>query len=260
MPDVGRVVQLGAFGLSVTLLSASIFVLVTPYGHLLDDDHSEPAQASQPSAATPAPVDQLLPTAQASGTPTPAPPRGAKAFATRTPGGTLPPTLPPLKQSQQPRPEPTSSPSGGLDVPRWQLESRLLEKAPTGKCESFTGQGSFDPFAFGALAAISCDDPEASVKELALYQFADKETLTTYFTYRTGEVRERLPERTDACTGGQPGVRSWTYGRVACWVATTGSRTARVRWTDERDDTSGILDGSSADLRQLLRWWSSKAR
>ena len=127
-------------------------------------------------------------------------------------------------------------------------------------CRRFRGSGNYNPFEYEAQAAIICDQPAQGIKELALFQFPDQGSLASYFDYRIENVDEWLPNWDGACVDGARGVREWEHGAIACWIASTGTKTARLRWTDERDLTYGVLDGSNKSVARLFRWWTNNIR
>ena len=49
---------------------------------------------------------------------------------------------------------------------------------------------------------------------------------------------------------------SWAFGQIACYVE--GGR-AKIKWTDERSTTYGLIDTTSRDLEALYSWWLSEA-
>ncbi len=154
---------------------------------------------------------------------------------------------------------PTAGP--GLDPDelrrrRRQAEQELMAGVPLSLadgCRRYRGTGdAADPFIAGATAAITCDVGARHIAEYALFQFLQPSFRDRYYfgrAYLTG-----LREDQGSCGDGR-GEQAWAHGRVACWVSPTAPHLAHIRWTDDRDVTYGILDGSDGDIDALYRWW-----
>jgi hypothetical protein len=113
------------------------------------------------------------------------------------------------------------------------------------------------PLERGALAAVYCSRPVRVVAELALYTFPDSRTLDRFWQGRMEELGRLVTESDEACVEGRTGMRSWEYGRIACYV--DGGQ-AKIRWIDERTDTYGVLNATGNDLAALHAFWIRTAR
>jgi hypothetical protein len=208
-------------------------------------------------------ADPLSPTA-AVAVPSVGPTRSAPVALSSSPRSNA---IAPLTPRSTPAARPAASPvaSATRRAPprptpsRSQLERRLLRLASRWDCQRFRGRDNYDPFEYDAQAAITCGEPARGITELALFSFPDDESLANYFQYRVANVGELLAWD-GACVNGASGVREWEHGSVACWIASTGSKAARIRWTDERNRTYGVLDGSDMNLARLFRWWTANIR
>lgn len=169
-----------------------------------------------------------------------------------------PGTLPPLTRSIAPETV-ARAPSRG------EVEEVLRRAgAQVGlRCKRYRAHAKNDPFAYGATGATLCDeDSDASLEgehvfQYALFRFLDGSSMADYWGYRLGEFPANLTWRFDACSGGTRGITTWTHGDVACYVSksSAGTKRARIRWTDERTNTYGVLDATDTKLARLVRWW-----
>jgi hypothetical protein len=130
----------------------------------------------------------------------------------------------------------------------------LVGSLTIGGCQPFVERSDDDPFSFGALAAIHCHEPAAAVRQLALFGFPDADSIGAYWERRIARVEPGLKRRERACAGGSRGVAPWAHGEVACYVSKTSGE-AKLRWTDERTHTYGVIDASDRDTRALYGAW-----
>lgn len=121
-------------------------------------------------------------------------------------------------------------------------------------CSRFAEQGANDPFSYGAIAAIGCDRPAGGVRQLALFRFPDSASMDEYWAWRVGQIEPAPPVRPNACANGAPGTRTWDGGAVVCYISPVDGR-AKLRWTDERTATYGVIDGRNDDLQRLFERW-----
>jgi len=152
------------------------------------------------------------------------------------------------------RPDP-AQPSG------YQAEKTMLRSARNlgFNCRRWNDEGVYNPEDYDAYAAIRCTRQD--IKQVALFKFADGRSLEDYWRYRVGEIPGNLPRNARVCWNGKRGVSSWAHGAVACYtsVASDGSRVAKVRWTDERSNTYGLVDAKNGDLGALFEWWRGES-
>ena len=113
-----------------------------------------------------------------------------------------------------------------------------------------------DSFARGARAGIWCGSPSASVSQLALFRFVDLGSMADYWSWRLRQIPRTPAGSETACQGGTQGTRSWAFGQIACYVE---DGRAKIKWTDERSTTYGLIDTTGGDLEALYSWWLSKA-
>jgi len=85
------------------------------------------------------------------------------------------------------------------------------------------------------------------------------ERRTLHCSGQTSVDAEGAPMRTLPCADGQPGRDTWLHGEYLCYVSDDG--VALLRWTDERTDTYGVMNGVAGkkDLATLYRQWQSVA-
>lgn len=125
-------------------------------------------------------------------------------------------------------------------------------------CQTYeTSEVANDPFAFGAIGAISCPKTESEgfpgIDYLTLFRFPHATTMAEYWAHRR-EQNPRMSRRSNACADGKKGSASWQYGDYFCYLSRSGSH-ALLRWTDERTNTYGVLDANNARLAPLHRAW-----
>ncbi len=132
----------------------------------------------------------------------------------------------------------------------------LLAAVPYSGCTPFTEHGANDPFSRGARAAIHCATPTRGVRQAALFRFPDVEPMADYWRWRVKRIEPNPPAREGACADGRRGLTTWAHGQLVCYVAQP-SKEAKLRWTDERTGTYGVLDASSRDIAQLHAVWSA---
>ncbi len=80
--------------------------------------------------------------------------------------------------------------------------------------------------------------------------------MTDYWRWRVRQIDPKPPTRDGACGDGRKGLTSWEHGELVCYVAKP-SRAAKLRWTDERTSTYGVLDGSDRDIERLHAVWKA---
>jgi hypothetical protein len=169
-------------------------------------------------------------------------------------------TTPTPRPVRTPRPA-TPAPVRPDQASRRAVESTLLQRATLYgfDCKPWRQEGTFDPFDFGAVGAVICERGLAGqkVSQLALFGFADARSMADYWAYRLDQVPGRMPRSELVCWDGTRGVTTWRHGEVACYVSTSdaGTRAARIRWTDERTHTYGLVDATNVDLPALVDWW-----
>ncbi len=138
------------------------------------------------------------------------------------------------------------------------VEQTLGERLPSLACQPWREED--EPFSFGSIGAVRCPEPEAGVTQLALFAFPDAATLERYWHWRLEDLGLDLDAggTAQACDGGRYGVRPWEHGLVACYASTVADGAARIRWTDVRDLTYGVIDGTDEDLGEALRYWNDR--
>ncbi len=155
-------------------------------------------------------------------------------------------------------PEPTAVPS------RRALERELgalIEGASWEPYRQSPAGATFDPFELGAVAAVIFDQLETelhrSIDYVALFRFADREDLDSYWQWRTLDAWPVAPMRATPCADGRPGLDAWQRGEYLCYVSEAGN--ALLRWTDERNATYGVMNSvaGSKDLQRLYRQWQT---
>ena len=77
------------------------------------------------------------------------------------------------------------------------------------------------------------------------------------FRRRAKAAAADAPERDDPCFDGRAGRGTWPNGEYLCYVSDAG--TALLRWTDERTDTYGVMNGVAGKKRLgvLARQWEA---
>lgn len=152
-------------------------------------------------------------------------------------------------------PRPTPREDRTDRVTRADLERALMDLAPLGvqtSCKRFRRHGSNDPFAWGAVAAITCAPRIANIEQFAAFAFPVQRDLNAYFDDRIAGIRDN-GGRSSCLSGYQEDV--WAHGRMFCWISRTGTKKAHIRWTDERIGLLGLLDADDRDLMALELWW-----
>jgi|GEM_PF-5768541 len=132
----------------------------------------------------------------------------------------------------------------------------LMASAPVDDCRAFTEQGHNDPFSYGARAAIQCDRPTRDLRQLALFRFPDDDSMAEYWSWRVDQVEPPPASREGACADGRRGQARWEHGDLVCY-ASGQPKVAKLRWTDERSDTYGVIDSTDRDLASLFEAWSA---
>jgi predicted metalloprotease len=153
-----------------------------------------------------------------------------------------------------PRVEPAPQPH----ITRRALEDALLDRMGFATCKPWRKQGEVhDPFAHGARAAVQCDTPALGLQQAAMFIFPDTSSMESYWRWRVTRIDPHPPRRSSACQQGMAAIQRWRHGELACYV--DKSRTpyrARIRWTDERTNTYGVLDADDRSIERLFQWWS----
>jgi len=142
---------------------------------------------------------------------------------------------------------PTSSPAPIAKPTTSELVKDLKASVDVGSCRRFTERGENDPFEFGALAAIWCPDPMPRVTQVALFRFDGEASMDAYWDWRVANMRPRPSRRMGACADGRQGIDDWAHGELACYISKSDGR-AKLRWTDERTHTYGVIDASDKGL------------
>jgi len=94
---------------------------------------------------------------------------------------------------------------------------------------------------------------------MTLLGFSDADELRDHWLAETDTLDPALEETADACDGTQSGTRKWGFGNVACLID-QDTDTAKILWTDQRNQTYGVVDGADADIATLFAWWRGNAR
>jgi len=140
-------------------------------------------------------------------------------------------------------------------VTRSDLERALIDLAPPrvqASCKRFRRRGSNDPFAWGAVAAITCAPGIGNIEQYATFFFPDNRDLDAYLDDRIAGIRDN-GGRGNCLSGDQE--TPWAHGRLFCWISRTGTKKAHIRWTDERTGVLGLLDADDRDQVALEYWW-----
>ena len=91
-----------------------------------------------------------------------------------------------------------------------------------------------------------------------MFIFPSPQSMTGYWAWRVARIQPSPPRRPAGCEVGERALQRWTHGELACYVDQTGDpRLAKIRWTDERDNTYGILDGDDRSIKALYERWST---
>jgi len=167
-------------------------------------------------------------------------------------------------------PEASPRPSAGVDATaslspeatlspkqeRAQLEQELLTQAGYASCSPFRARGTFDPFEFGATAAVQCDRPASGIRQVAVFRFPDSVSLDGYWSHRVDSFETPLKRSDQACDEDEAGRARWDFGWAMCYVSPSSGE-AKVRWTDERTNTYWLADTNHRNLARLAVWWRS---
>lgn len=141
------------------------------------------------------------------------------------------------------------------DITRRQAEGELAQRASAFSCERWRQED--EPFQFGAIGAIWCDQPAPAVRQLALFLFPDPAEMEAFWPIRVAAIDPPVSESETACQAGEQGSTSWGFGGIACYVQ---RGVAKIRWTDERSGIYGVIDASDRDLEALYTWWRRNGR
>ena len=82
------------------------------------------------------------------------------------------------------------------------------------------------------------------------------ESMAEYWAWRVDQVEPPPASRESACADGRRGQARWEHGDLVCY-ASQGSKEAKLRWTDERSDTYGVIDATDRDVAGLFEAWSA---
>ncbi len=157
-------------------------------------------------------------------------------------------------------PGPTPRPSK-VDI-EWQLADTIPSASWKRYRQSPAGV-AFDPFEAGARTGVLFDrlerDLHRAVDYVVLFRFTNGEDMEAYWKRRARAASSAAKEREGACLDGRAGIGTWAHGKVLCYVSDVG--TALVRWTDERTDTYGTMNGirGGGRLKAVARQWQSIA-
>jgi hypothetical protein len=105
--------------------------------------------------------------------------------------------------------------------------------------------------------AIECTIDEDTGTSLTLLELSDVDALRDHWTARLDSVEPPVEELANACRKSKAGSRTWGFGNIAC-LADEGS--ARLLWTDQRNNTYGVIGGTDAKTSELFKWWKSTGR
>jgi hypothetical protein len=168
------------------------------------------------------------------------------------------------RTAPQATPEPTMDPTAVVTpapegasnsrAERARLEVALLAQAGYASCLPFRKRGEFDPFEFGASAAVRCDRPASGIEQVAVFEFLDSMSLDDYWSYRIDSFPTSFKRSDEACHDGEAGHATWAHGAVMCYVSSVSGK-AKLRWTDERTDTYWVADANHRNVARLARWW-----
>ena len=113
-----------------------------------------------------------------------------------------------LEEGTEPDPSPgpsadadataSASPAASLTPKqaRARLERELLAEAGYASCSPFRVRGTFDPFEFGATAAVQCNRPVSGIRQVAVFGFPDAASLDEYWSYRVDSF-DKPPKRSE---------------------------------------------------------------
>lgn len=139
-----------------------------------------------------------------------------------------------------------------------QDEQAVLDQVPEPlltKCHPYRTieVNSSDPV--GDVGAIQCDINASKILDVAWFKFTSPTALEAWFERRAAEISGQ--STTIGCDDGVAGVSTWEHGRVICYRST--SNDARIRWTDDRFMTYGVINSSVGDVSALEAWWRANA-
>jgi hypothetical protein len=143
------------------------------------------------------------------------------------------------------------------------IEWELSETVPSASWKRYRKSPAgvaFDPFAAGARTGVIFDELERelhrAVDYIVLFRFTSAEDLEAYWEQRSAAA-SAAPLREGACLDGRAGRRTWAHGEVLCYLSDAG--TALLRWTDERTNTYGSMNGirGGGRLKVVARQWES---
>ena len=101
---------------------------------------------------------------------------------------------------------------------------------------------------------MECEAPIPGVSELKLFAHPGIYRLRLYHQSRVDESGMQVRPDPNACRQGQPGVRKWEHGRVACWWP-QGRSSGVLLWSDERSNLSGLIRVEPGSAGRLLGLW-----
>ena len=124
---------------------------------------------------------------------------------------------------------------------------------------------AFDPFKAGAITGVIFDETERDLDKaidyVVLFRFPDTPAMERSWQRRAKAAAADAPEREGPCFDGDAGRGSWPHGEYLCYVSDSGP--ALRRWTDERTDTYGVMNGVAGKKRLGLlarRWEAIRSR
>jgi hypothetical protein len=106
----------------------------------------------------------------------------------------------------------------------------------------------------GSLGSVDCFPKNARIADVGIFQFTTPDALAAWYDYRVSQTEEKPGE--GGCLDGTPGETAWEHGRILCLV--TAGRKAAIRWTDDRYQVYGALNGTGKDLPSLVKWWAAR--
>ena len=181
----------------------------------------------------------------------------------------VPEVVEPPSAPSVPAPKPETKEPSRQKVQRWQ-DQLLNAVEPFRDCGRWTKRdedtwvGKPNAYSHGAKAAVQCGTPSKDirptngVRQLALFRFKDRASLDDYWDFKLKKIDKPLKRKDSACTGGKQGLRTWSgdggQGTIACYLV---DGRAKLRWTNERNNTYGIVDATHRDIGRLANWWLS---
>jgi serine/threonine-protein kinase len=111
------------------------------------------------------------------------------------------------------------------------------------------------------LAAVRCEYPDGPrLFQLNLYTMPGPRWATGYLKVRTDGLGLPRLARDVPCDPGVVGIGNWEHGQFACFFEILRAYprkgpVAKIRWTDRRNDTYGVLDALDDDMRSLHQRW-----